>query len=143
VNKIIPPSYTLLSLACLAVKITVSVTVPGMMCHFLQLPLPTGTQTHSCYSLDHSSEYHSGLSRPVYHITCVSVHPFADLSFMFYASHTDFVFPFVCATPSFFIYAEGTNCDICITNFHTALCLLSHVKLYKNIAVEAKHYFQL
>jgi hypothetical protein len=62
---------------------------------------------------------------------------------MFYASHIDFVFPFVCAKPSFFIYAEGTNCDICITYFHTALCLLSHVELYKNIAVEAKHYFQL
>ena len=44
------------------------------MCHFLQLPLPTGTQTHSCYSLDLSSEYRNGLSRPVYCITLVSAY---------------------------------------------------------------------
>jgi hypothetical protein len=63
---------------------------------------------------------------------------------MFCASHIDFVFPvFVNATPLFFIYSEETNSDICITHFRTAVCLLSHVQLYKNIAVEAKHYFQL
>jgi len=62
---------------------------------------------------------------------------------MFCVSHIDFVFPVVCATLSFFIYTKGTNCDICKTNVHTAVCLLSHVELYKNIAVEAKHYFQL
>lgn len=123
-----PPLTSLFSLACLAVKITLIVIVPVMMCHFLQLPLPTGTQTHSCYSLDRSSEYRNGLSRPVCCITRVSVHPFADLRFMFYASHIDFVFPVVCASPLFFIYAGGTNCDIFITNFHIAVCLLSHVE---------------
>jgi len=60
------------------------------------------------------------------------------------ASHIDFVFPvFVYAAPLFFIYSEKTNSDIGITHFHTAVCLLSPVELYKNTAVEAKHYFQL
>jgi hypothetical protein len=45
--------------------------------------------------------------------SCVSVHLFSDLCFMFCASHIDFVFPVVCATPLLFIYTEGSNCDIC------------------------------
>jgi hypothetical protein len=126
VNKIIPPLLhpSFLWLVLLYRLLLVS-QYQWWCVIFYNYHYPQVLETHSCYSLDHSSEYHNGLSCPVYCITLVlvSVHPFADLCFMFCASYIEFVFPVVCATPSFFIYAEGTNCDICITNFHTAVCL--------------------
>lgn len=132
VNKSYTPLTPFFSLACLAVKITVNVTVPVMMCHFLQ---PTITNRYSNpYMLFTRSLVWIPqwvVSSCLLYRSCVCVHPFAGVHFMFCASRIDLSFPVVCPTPSFFIYAEGTNCDICITNFHTTVCLLSHVELYK------------
>ena len=71
---ITPPITPFFSQACQSIEIIGSVTVSMMMYHCLKLPLPTGTQTSSYYPLDHSSEYHSGLSCPFCCITLVSVY---------------------------------------------------------------------
>jgi hypothetical protein len=102
------------------------------------------TQTSSYYSLDHSSDYHNGLSHPFCCFTLVSVYTPLLMYVICFVLHILTLFQIVVyATPSIFIYSAETNCDICIKHFLTVICLLSRVDLYKNIAVDAKHYFEL
>lgn len=75
VNTIIFLSYTLLfsSLSCCKDNCSCHSTSEDVS-FFYNYHYPQVLKTHSCYSLDLSSEYHNGLSCPVYCITLVSVY---------------------------------------------------------------------
>jgi hypothetical protein len=113
------------------------------MCHFLQLPLPTGTQTHSCYSLNHSSEYHNGLSHPVYCITLMSVYTPLLICVLRFVLHISTLSSQLFMQHLRFLFAQREPTVIFAKQMLVLLYAYFLVELYKNIAVEAKHYFQL